>query len=90
MKKLIIVFTVFLLFSCLDNDLSIKQGIKALCEYAYMEGQIDALEGEYNIMYDAEKQDWCWDSCPWDDIDTTVFMYYEEYQTVIDEANLNE
>jgi hypothetical protein len=42
-------------------------------EYAYSEGQKDALKGDYKIKYDSTNKTWYWIKSPW--IDKTIPTY---------------
>ena len=58
--------------------------IQKACEYAYAEGQKDALEGKWVIKYDSTNHVWCWINSPWDNGRKPV---YELNKDIIKQLN---
>lgn len=64
MKKVIILLLGLIFVQCQPLDMDRK--IREVAEYAYMEGQIDALHGDVRIKYTLDS---CimWTKSPWND-----------------------
>lgn len=50
-------------------------------EYAYMEGQKDALEGDIRIK--EVEGDWKYIKSPWDNGDKAIYVYHSQYLTEV-------
>ena len=67
MKKVIIILSaIIMLTGC-----NVKSGLYELAEYAYHQGQVDALNGDIKI----DSTSYYWIESPWDDGATPRYIY---------------
>ena len=51
-----------------------KTALQKACEYAYFEGQKDALSGDVRIKFDNESDKWIWIKSPWNGGTSPIFI----------------
>lgn len=64
MKKIILMLTLLLIFSCSNGINPLEKELMIAIEASYMEGQIDALSGDV-IVEKLSDGDWKWASSPY-------------------------
>lgn len=69
MKKVIIILSATIMLT----GCNVKSTFELAMEYAYHQGQVDALNGDIKI----DSTSYCWTESPWDDGATPTYIYGE-------------
>lgn len=74
MKRLLLLAIVAIGFASCDNypTIVMKNNIQKACEYAYFEGQRDALESDVRIKKLSDST-YIWTKSPWNDNETPIY-----------------
>ena len=74
MKKLLLLIIIAIAFISCDNYplIIMKDDLTKGCEYAYFEGQKDALSKDVRIKLN-EDSVWIWSKSPWDDEQEPIY-----------------
>lgn len=65
-----------------EKDLILREAKYLFMEYAYMEGQIDAISGQVRVK--KSHNDWLWVISPWEDGRNLMLASFQDYKDYVE------